>query len=59
MAEKNNTQQTITINGWTIQLMPPGFEFQWEAVKGNFADRFYSRAAAVRFAEATRGEGYA
>ena len=52
----------ITINGWTIQPIQPmaaGFEYQWEAVKGNFADRFYTREAAVRFAETMPGGDHA
>lgn len=38
------------INGWEIRLLPEGFELRWEAVAGDFADRFYTREAAERFA---------
>lgn len=39
------------INGWTITEIEPGWEFRFRVTRGNYEEKFYSRAAAERYAE--------
>jgi len=38
------------INGWKITKLPDGFVYKFEAERGGYAEKFYSRAGAENFA---------
>ena len=40
-----------TVNGWVIQRLPEGFEFNWAATKSGYGELFYSKESALQYAK--------
>jgi hypothetical protein len=40
----------MIINGWQIEQLPEGWDFRFSVERKGYGEKFYSRAAAVEYA---------